>query len=80
MMVVRQNILSTIMLKNVKLSMKMSDFTSQHQKYGRPEIYVVTLVQVLNEIKFGENREVKIQVQSRVNTIKKIWYTTVKLK
>ena len=37
MMVIRQNILSTIILK-------MSDFTWQHLKYSRPEIYVGTLV------------------------------------
>ena len=38
-----QNILSTVLLKNVKL-MEMSDFTWQHQKYARPGIYVATYV------------------------------------
>ena len=47
MTVVGQNILSNIMLKMSKFRMDMSDFSWQHQKYARPEIYVVTLVSSL---------------------------------
>ena len=43
-MVVRQNVLSTIMLKNVKLSYKILNCTWQHQKYARPETYLATHV------------------------------------
>ena len=38
MIIVRQIVLSTLMLKNVKLHLAK-------QKYARPETYVVTLVQ-----------------------------------
>ena len=41
MMVVHQNMLSSIMLKNDK-PMEMSDFSWQHQKYDRPEIFVAS--------------------------------------
>ena len=43
-MVKRQNVLSTIMLKNVKLSNENADCNGQHQKYARPETYLGTLV------------------------------------
>ena len=42
--VVRQNILSIVMLKNVKLSNGNVRFHPANQKYARPEIYVVTYV------------------------------------
>ena len=44
MTIVSQNFLSTIMLKNVELSYERTEFTWQHQKYARPELYVIILV------------------------------------
>ena len=55
-MVVRQNVLNTIMLKNVKLC--NGNFRLQHQTYARSEIYLALLVYGQKRRKFLVHNEV----------------------
>ena len=49
----RQNVLSTIMLRNVKLC---NENVRLQQKYARPETYLANLVFIFDHYKYGNNK------------------------